>query len=445
MSVDLRQQLQASLGETYRLERELGGGGMSRVFLAVEAALDRKVVVKVLTPELAAGVSVERFRREIYLAAQLQHPHIVPLLAAGDAAGLPWFTMPYVSGESLRARLIRDGELPVAESIRILRDVASALAYAHTQGVVHRDIKPDNVLLSHGVAVVTDFGVAKALTISSAETALARGGLTSMGVSLGTPAYMAPEQASADPGMDHRVDVYAFGITAYEMLTGQPPFAGRSPQAILGAHVAALPEPVSARRPGLPPLLGVLVMKCLEKRPADRPQTAGELIAALDMMTTPSSGSVPVPTPTVVVSPPPRARVTAGLQRYAPVALGIVLAAAAALWVWWSRPPAETGRSAAVTATPPPPTATDPAPQPEPQPPPVAPQPLQVETTTPPPAVETPAPRRREAPPAAPPAPRDPGPAALAPEETALLTRLRAGAETARGRALAAGASQPVI
>jgi serine/threonine protein kinase len=285
VAADLREQLQQSLGDAYRIERELGGGGMSRVFVAVETALDRRVVVKILLPELAAGVSIERFRREIQLAAQLQHPHIVPLLAAGDAAGLPWFTMPYVTGESLRARIMRDGELPIAESVRILRDVASALAYAHAQGVVHRDIKPDNVLLSHGVAVVTDFGVAKALTISSAEVAVTRGGgITSMGVSLGTPAYMAPEQASADPGMDHRVDLYAFGITAYEMLTGQPPFIGRTPQAILGAQVVALPEPVGARRPGLPPLLVAMVMKCLEKRPADRPQHAGDLIAMLDMM-----------------------------------------------------------------------------------------------------------------------------------------------------------------
>ncbi|MFL5517469.1 MAG: serine/threonine-protein kinase, partial [Gemmatimonadales bacterium] len=163
MVTDLRNQLQQSLGEAYRLERELGGGGMSRVFLAQETALGRQVVVKVLLPELAASVSVDRFRREIQLAAQLSHPHIVPLLAAGDAGGLPWFTMPYVTGESLRNRLLRDGELPVLDTIRILRDIASALAYAHAQGVVHRDIKPDNVLLSHGVAVVTDFGVAKAL------------------------------------------------------------------------------------------------------------------------------------------------------------------------------------------------------------------------------------------------------------------------------------------
>src|SRR4051812_2815544 len=158
---------------------------MSRVFLAHERALGRKVVVKVLLPELAAGVNVERFRREIQLAAQLQHPHIVPLLAAGEAEGLPYFIMPFVTGESLRARVAREGELPIAEILRILRDVVSALAYAHARGIVHRDVKPDNVLLSGGVAVVTDFGVAKAVTASSDATASA--GMTSLGVALGTP------------------------------------------------------------------------------------------------------------------------------------------------------------------------------------------------------------------------------------------------------------------
>ncbi len=264
MTLDFQEQLQRSLGEVYRIERELGGGGMSRVFVAVETSLQRKVVVKVLLPELAAGVSVDRFRREIYLAAQLQHPHIVPLLSAGESNGLPFFTMPYVDGESLRARLIRERELPVPQAVRVLRDVASALAYAHEQGVVHRDIKPDNVLLSHGVAVVTDFGVAKALTASSGfEHGAAHPGLTSLGVTLGTPHYMAPEQGTADPSMDHRVDLYAFGATAYEMLTGEPPFTGKTPHAVLGAHLsvdadadrqdpAGCPSPAGARHHEMP-------------------------------------------------------------------------------------------------------------------------------------------------------------------------------------------------
>ena len=337
VSTQLREQLQQTLGEAYRLERELGGGGMSRVFLAVETALGRNVVVKVLLPELAAGVSIDRFRREIQLAAQLQHPHIVPLLTAGESGGLPYFTMPFVVGESLRARLFRDHELPVPEAIRLLRDVASALDYAHAQGVVHRDIKPDNVLLTHRVAVVTDFGVAKALSASAAAGGQRHApGLTTMGVTLGTPTYMAPEQASADPNMDHRVDVYAFGIMAYEMLAGQPPFTGRTPQALLGAHLVALPDPVTMHRPGLPPALASLVMQCLEKHPADRPQTAGypDLGARHDddaerrddpgarRRRWPCAGGGWAP---------------ARARRLVPIVAGLAGAAAVALWVWSSR------------------------------------------------------------------------------------------------------------
>ncbi|HXY30086.1 MAG TPA: serine/threonine-protein kinase, partial [Gemmatimonadaceae bacterium] len=194
MSSDLRQRLQATLGSAYTLEQELGGGGMSRVYAATETALGRKVVVKLLPPDLAEGVSVERFKREIQLAAQLQQAHIVPLLAAGESGGLPYYTMPLVEGHSLRTRLAA-GPLPVTEAIGIMRDVAKALAYAHEHGVVHRDIKPDNVLLSGGSAVVTDFGVAKALSASKRAPG---GTLTQIGTSLGTPAYMAPEQAAAD-------------------------------------------------------------------------------------------------------------------------------------------------------------------------------------------------------------------------------------------------------
>src|SRR3989454_665616 len=213
--------LQAALGAAYRIERELGGGGMSRVFVAEEVELGRRVVIKVLAPELAAGVSVDRFKREIQLAASLQHPHIMPLLAAGPAEELLYYTMPLIEGESLRAKLAREGALPISDTVRILRDVADALAYAHKHGVAHRDIKPDNVLLSNPHAVVTDFGVAKALSQSTG-----RSSLPSAGVALGTPAYMAPEQAAADPHTDHRCDLYAVGALAYEMLTGRPPFTG---------------------------------------------------------------------------------------------------------------------------------------------------------------------------------------------------------------------------
>ena len=286
---ELREQLQGTLGDSYQLEQELGGGGMSRVFVAHETSLGRKVVVKVLPPEMGAAVSIDRFRREIQLAAQLQHPHIVPLLSAGETAGLPYFTMPFVKGESLRARLTH-GELPISEAIRILREIASALAYAHENGVVHRDIKPENILISGGSAMVTDFGVAKAVSASSGTGA---GGLTSLGVALGTPAYMAPEQATADPNTDYRADIYAFGVVAYEMLTGSTPFPGRSPQATLAAQVTEAPDTVTRRRPAVPPLLATLVMKCLEKRPADRPQTAADVMHELDALSTPSGGMTP--------------------------------------------------------------------------------------------------------------------------------------------------------
>jgi serine/threonine-protein kinase len=263
---------------------------MSRVFVAAETALDRRVVIKVLPPETAAQVSLERFKREILLAAKLQHPHIVPLLTAGESNGLPYFTMPFVEGESLRVRLARHGELPVNQAIRMLREIASALAYAHEHGIVHRDIKPDNVLLSGGSAMVTDVGVAKALSASSNAE---HGGLTSVGVALGTPAYMAPEQASADPSVDHRADIYSFGVLAYELLTGQTPFAGRTPQHVLAAHVTEVPEAITKRRASLPPALAALVMRCLEKRPADRPQSASEVVHALDDIATPSGGMTP--------------------------------------------------------------------------------------------------------------------------------------------------------
>jgi serine/threonine-protein kinase len=348
VSSDLRQQLQRSLGDAYQLERELGGGGMSRVFLATETALGRQVVVKVLLPELAAGVSVDRFRREIQLAAQLQHPHIVPLLSAGESEGLPYFTMPYVIGESLRARLYRDRELPVPEAIRLLRDVASALDYAHSRSVVHRDIKPDNVLITHGVAVVTDFGVAKALTASAGGQ---HTGITSMGVTLGTPTYMAPEQASADPNMDHRVDVYAFGIMAYEMMTGAPPFTGRSPQAVLGAHLVSIPEPVTNHRPGLPPGLSALIMRCLQKHAADRPQTAGELMTMLDTLTTPSGGTVPVIATTQPVRRMSGAVARQGRRWGTIAAVGVALLAFA-VWIWSSRPGGRPGPVASEGAEP---------------------------------------------------------------------------------------------
>ena len=289
--MDLGQQLQNTLGTAYTLDRELGGGGMSRVFVADERRLNRKVVIKVLSPELAAGVSAERFEREIQLAASLQQANIVPILAAGDTDGLPFYTMPYVEGQSVRSRLSASGPLPVADTVGILRDVAKALSYAHERGVVHRDIKPDNVLLSGGTAVVTDFGIAKA--ISAARAPSDGGTLTQLGTSIGTPAYMAPEQAAGDPDVDHRADIYSLGCMAFEMLTGQTPFQGRSPAKMLAAHMMEAPASVSELRPDVPASLVAVIARCLAKDPADRPQSGAEVAHALDAVTTGSGAAMP--------------------------------------------------------------------------------------------------------------------------------------------------------
>jgi serine/threonine-protein kinase len=287
----LRERLQAALGSSYTLERELTGG-MSRVFVAMEASLSRRVVVKVLPPERTYGVSADRFHREIQVAAHLQHPHIVPVLSAGDAEGLLYYTMPFVAGESLRARLAaRTSPMPCGEAVRILRDVASALAFAHQLGIVHRDIKPDNVLLAGDSAALADFGIAKALSAAAEPDA----GLTTAGMTLGTPAYMAPEQAMGDAAMDHRADLYSFGVMAYEILAGEQPFRRTTPQAVLVAHAIEVPPPLSVRRPDLPPLLVGVVTRLLEKRPEDRPQHAEDVIRVLDSVSTPSGGSATIP------------------------------------------------------------------------------------------------------------------------------------------------------
>jgi len=279
----LKDQLQSSLGSAYAIERELGGGGMARVFLAEEARLRRRVVVKVLAGELAAGVNADRFEREIQVAASLQQANIVPVLSAGETNGIPWYTMPFVEGESLRARVAAEGRLPIANVVGIMRDVARALEYAHAHGVVHRDIKPDNVLLSGGTAVVTDFGIAKAL---SASREAPGGTLTQIGTSLGTPAYMAPEQAAGDPAVDHRADLYSLGCLAYELLAGHPPFHGRPPQRLLAAHITETPQPIQKLRPDAPAALSELVMRLLEKDPADRPASAAEVGRTLDATST---------------------------------------------------------------------------------------------------------------------------------------------------------------
>ena len=291
---------------------------MSRVFVATETALGRKVVVKVLPPEMGAGVNADRFRREIQLAASLQHPHIVPLLHAGRQAELLYYTMPLVEGESLRAKLAREGELPIGEAVRILRDVVDALAYAHAHGVVHRDIKPDNVLITGHHAVVTDFGVAKALSEATGEHSL-----TSIGVALGTPAYMSPEQAAGEQ-VDHRADIYSLGVLAYEVFAGRLPFVGANAHQILAAHVTQAPDPLTKHRTSVPPALAAVVMRCLEKKPADRWQHAAELHAQLENMATPSGGTAP--TTAVPAARPRRSQLRLGLAAGAGVVLAGVIA-----------------------------------------------------------------------------------------------------------------------
>ena len=276
---ELRERLQAELGEAYTIERELPRGGMSRVFVAKENALGRLVVIKVLAPELSASLSAERFKREIVLAARLQHPNIVPLLASGSAGQSLYYTMPLVDGESLRERIDRERPMAHTDIIRILEEVSSALAYAHGEGIIHRDIKPENVMFFHGRAVVLDFGIGKALTAAVRDEG--EGRITQAGVSLGTPAYIAPEQAAGDPSLDHRTDIYALGVVAYEMITGHPPFRGRTPQALMTAHARQAPDPVSTKRADVPVHLANIVMKCLAKPPVERPSSAAEIVQVL--------------------------------------------------------------------------------------------------------------------------------------------------------------------
>jgi Tol biopolymer transport system component len=317
------------LAQHYHIERELGAGGMAIVYLARDLKHDREVALKVLKPELAATVGAERFHREIQIAAQLQHPNILPVYDSGEAAGFLYYVMPHIEGPSLRESLSQHGELPVAEAARILRDVADALAAAHAKGVVHRDIKPENIMLSGRHALVADFGVAKAV-----HEATGRQTLTTAGVALGTPTYMAPEQGAADPHTDHRADLYAFGVMAYEMLTGQPPFVGASPQAVLSAHVTEAPVPVTQRRATIPPPLAQLIMRCLAKKPADRPQTAEEMLPVLETLSTPTGGITPTDTEPV----PAMARTRRRVFVIAGAAFAVVVVALLAAQVFKPKP-----------------------------------------------------------------------------------------------------------
>ena len=272
---DLSVTLGRDLGGSYRIERELGGGGMSRVFLAEEVALGRRVVIKTLPGEMAAAVSIDRFRREIAVIAQLQHPHVVPLLAANSTSTLLYYTMPFVAGESLRSRIMAGGALPLDDALRIWRDVLEALAHAHANGVIHRDIKPANILLSGRSAMVTDFGIARAIERATHDT---RATVTGP---LGTPAYMAPEQATGRI-VDRRTDLYAAGLVMFEMLAGRSPFQAASAREYLLAHVNRAPEPLV--RDDVPPRLAALVMQCLAKNPDGRPTSADDILGELDAL-----------------------------------------------------------------------------------------------------------------------------------------------------------------
>jgi serine/threonine-protein kinase len=273
---------EAAIGEQFRLDGEAGRGGMAVVYRARDLRTDRVVALKVLRATASAG-GAARFRREITLAAGLAHPHILPVLDSGECDGRLWYTMPLVGGESLGDLTRREGALPIARVIQILREIAEALGWAHGHGVVHRDLKPDNVLLEDGRAIVADFGVAKALVTATSGAFAARADdiRTATGVGVGTPTYMAPEQAAGEKSVDHRADLYALGVIAYELLAGAPPFTGPSRQTLITALLTERPRPLSAHRRDVPAALEALVMRLLAKQAADRPASASEVSAVL--------------------------------------------------------------------------------------------------------------------------------------------------------------------
>ena len=340
------------LADRYRITRELGRGGMATVYLARDIRHSRDVAVKVVRAELSAALGGGRFLREIEIVAALRHPHIVPLYDSGDADGILYYVMPYEAGHSLRERLAREGRLPINDAIVILRDVCDALAHAHRHGIVHRDIKPDNVLLAGRHAMVTDFGVAKAISAAGSSDRRESDGrprdvlLTTAGVSLGTPAYMAPEQVAADPRIDHRADIYAFGALAYELLAGHPPFHSEEPQLVLAAHLTEQPANIATHRPEVPAALARVVMRCLEKRPADRWQTTDELLSRIERVLAANADAEPlVPTQREHAASAERRAVAAvPWRRVGVIAAGIaVVAAGVAFTVDRIRRPAADG------------------------------------------------------------------------------------------------------
>ena len=287
---DLLDHLKAALADRYRVDREIGHGGMAHVFLAHDLKLGRPVAVKALRPDVAAVIGGDRFLREITLAAKLDHPHILGIYDSGEADGIPYYVMPYVEGESLRDRLTREKQLPVDDAVQISLDVADALSYAHARGVIHRDIKPENILLRAGHAVVADFGIAKAVSAAGGDT------LTQTGVVVGTPLYMSPEQAAGEKDLDGRSDLYSLACMLYEMLAGQPPFTGPTVESIVHQHLAVEPRAITQIRPSAPPEIAGVLQRALAKNPADRFNPVAQFSNALRARATPT----PVPMPVAV-------------------------------------------------------------------------------------------------------------------------------------------------
>jgi serine/threonine-protein kinase len=324
---ELLSRLQSALVDRYRLDREIGAGGMATVYLAQDVRHDRQVALKVLRPELAAVIGAERFLAEIKLTANLQHPHILPLFDSGEADGYLFYVMPFVEGETLRDRLNRDKQLPVAEAVRITIEVASALDYAHRRGVVHRDIKPENILLHDGQALVADFGIALAASKAGGSR------MTETGMSLGTPHYMSPEQAMGEREITARSDVYALGCVLYEMLTAEPPFTGATAQAVVARVVTESPRALVPQRHTIPRHVEAAVLTALEKLPADRFATAAEFADALKDKNFASSVSLEPAAAAGAAQP-----TAGGRRRPGPVvmvlAAALAVATAAALWGW---------------------------------------------------------------------------------------------------------------
>ncbi len=282
--------LTAAVADRYRIERELGSGGMATVYLAEDLKHERLVALKVLRPELAAAIGNQRFLREIKITAKLHHPHILELYDSGDADGFLYYVMPYVEGESLRDRLDREKQLPLDDAMSIAREVADALSYAHSHGVIHRDIKPENILLQSGHAVVADFGIARAVSAAGGEH------LTETGMSIGTPVYMSPEQAAGETDLDGRSDLYSLGCVLYEMLAGQPPFTGATVESVIHQHVSAEPPNITSIRPAVPAGIAGILQRALAKTPADRFSPAAQFAEALQAQSG-TSGFVTAPPP----------------------------------------------------------------------------------------------------------------------------------------------------